>query len=235
MFYLVAIAAVAVVSYVFWVEPLGVLGLLERLTPNLVYRIPTAQPFVALSFDDGPHPLFTPQVLDILRRHEAKATFFLIGERALAHPDLMARINAEGHQIGNHYSRNGSTLLHSNAKFLANLQQTENVLRLSGSAKLFRPPGGLAWPWQLQLAKVHGYTSVLGCAYPHDPIRPPVWYIRWLIKKNLRPGTIIILHDGISNAFRSLEALPAILDFARQRGLSAVSIGTLMKITSKLN
>src|SRR5215470_5353730 len=123
---LVAIAAVAVFSYIFWVQPLGILGLLERLTPNLFYRIPTSQPLLALSFDDGPHPVFTPLVLDILRRHEAKATFFLIGERALSHPDLVERIKAEGHELGNHYSQNGSTLIHSSTNFLRNLQQAEN-------------------------------------------------------------------------------------------------------------
>jgi Polysaccharide deacetylase len=68
---------------VFWMEPLGVLGVLERLTPNFIYRIRTERPLVALSFDDGPHPEFTPQVLEILERHDARATFFLVGGRAL--------------------------------------------------------------------------------------------------------------------------------------------------------
>jgi hypothetical protein len=85
---------------VFWIEPLGVLGVLERLTPNIVYRVRTELPLVALLFDDGPHPAFTPQVLEILKRHEAKATFFLIGERALRYPEVVARIRAEGHEIG---------------------------------------------------------------------------------------------------------------------------------------
>ena len=71
----------------FWLEPPIILPLLERLTPNLTYRIRTSQPLVALSFDDGPHPIFTPQVLDILHQHNAQATFFLIGERTLRHPD----------------------------------------------------------------------------------------------------------------------------------------------------
>ncbi len=103
---------------VFWVEPLGVLGVLERLTPNIVYRVRTELPLVALSFDDGPHPAFTLQVLEILKRHEAKATFFLIGQRAWRYPELVARIRAEGHEIGNHYIKNVVTLGHSNEEFL---------------------------------------------------------------------------------------------------------------------
>src|SRR5438874_12268700 len=87
---------------VFWVEPLGVLGVLERLTPKIVYRVRTHLPLVALSFDDGPHPTFTPQVLEILERQDVKATFFLIGERVLRHADILARIKAGGHEVGNH-------------------------------------------------------------------------------------------------------------------------------------
>jgi peptidoglycan/xylan/chitin deacetylase (PgdA/CDA1 family) len=69
---LVGAIVVVVGLVVFWIEPLGVLGVLERLTPNIVYRVRTKLPLVALSFDDGPHPAFTPQVLEILKRHDAK-------------------------------------------------------------------------------------------------------------------------------------------------------------------
>src|ERR1700720_3633459 len=122
---------------IFWIEPLTVLPLLERLTPNLTYRIPTRQPLVALSFDDGPHPIFTPRVLDILQQHNAHATFFLIGERALRHPDLVARIKAAGHEVGNHYFTDGSLLLHSDADFVRNLEQTEKALGLAVGAQLY--------------------------------------------------------------------------------------------------
>jgi len=68
---------------------------------------------------------------------------------------------------------------------------------------------------------------MLGSAYPHDPMHPPVWYIRWLVEKNLAPGTIVILHDGIANPTRSIQALPQILAAGRRKGLSFVSIGAL--------
>jgi hypothetical protein len=125
---LVGAIVVVVGLVVFWIEPLGVLGVLERLTPNIVYRVRTKLPLVALSFDDGPHPEFTPQVLEILKRHEAKATFFLIGERALRYPEVVARIRAEGHEIGNHYFKNGATLGHSDEEFLSNLEKTERAI-----------------------------------------------------------------------------------------------------------
>jgi len=228
---LVGAIVVVVGLVVFWVEPLGVLGVLERLTPNIVYRMRTELPLVGLSFDDGPHPEFTPQVLEILKQHEAKATFFLIGERALRYPEVVARIRAEGHEIGNHYFRNGATLGHSNEEFVSNLEKTERAIGAGEKLELFRPPGGVAWPRQIRLVRERGYTCVLGCAYPHDPMHPPVWYIRWLIEKNLAPGTIVILHDGIANPRRSFAALPHILAAASKKGLRFVSIGELRRGT----
>ena len=224
---LTAVALLAVALAVFWVEPLAALGMLERLAPNFIYRVKTRRALVALSFDDGPHPVFTPQVLDVLERNNAKATFFLIGERALRHPEIVARIKAAGHEIANHYFTNGSILRHPDAEFLDGLLRTEKAIGVA-PPKFFRPPGGVAWTRQLRLAQAQGYQCVLGSAYPHDPMHPPVWYIRWLIEKNLVPGTIVILHDGISDPTRSVRALPQILDTGRNRGLSFVSIGTLM-------
>lgn len=224
-----AIVVLAVWFVVFWVEPLGAVRLLEWLTPSLRYRVQTRKPIVALSFDDGPNPVFTRQVLGILQEHDAKATFFLIGERALRHPEMVARIKAEGHEVGNHYFKNSATLGHSDAKFLSYIEQTEKAIGIGAGAKLFRPPGGVAWPRQLRLARAQGYECVLGCAYPHDPIRPPVRYIQWLVEKNLATGTIVILHDGISDPTRGIRALPHILNEGRRRGLRFVSIGELMR------
>jgi len=305
--------AILAALYVFLVEPLWVLPALEWMTPGILYRVKTREKLVALSFDDGPHAEFTPQVLEILERYGAKATFFLIGERAERHPELVERIRAAGHEIGNHCWRDGSVLGHSRARFEEELERTERAIGRSGeeekdltqrpqreahrerrdreeteiaqadegarvsasdsdrnmdpeiatpmtekaassrpseslgtsrtpkgptrksapttdetSVKFFRAPGGVAWPWQLRLARERGYICVLGCAYPHDPMRPPVKYIQWLIEKNLAPGTIVILHDGIRDATRSVAALPRILAEGKRRGLQFVSIGELV-------
>jgi peptidoglycan/xylan/chitin deacetylase (PgdA/CDA1 family) len=203
-------------------------SVLERLTPRLVYRIKTNRPLVALSFDDGPHPTYTPQVLEILEKHHAKATFFLIGERAIRHPDLVARIKAAGHEVGNHYFANGSTLGHSDAEFLAYLDRTETAIGLAEPLKLFRPPGGVAWPRHLQLAQERGYTCVLGSAYAWDPTRPPAAYIRWAITKDLGSGAIVVLHDSGGNRSNTVEALPGILEAGRAKGLRFVTVSDLM-------
>ncbi len=281
---------VAMGLYVFLIEPLWMLPRLEWLTPGILYRVKTREALVGLSFDDGPHAVFTAEVLEILERYGAKATFFLIGERAERHPELVERMRAAGHEIGNHCWRDGTVLGHSRKRFAEELKKTElavapsksgplrkagpttagskkkqipnppkgggfgmtinesgdvsieyraataalkdrrytDTIQLPTGTRFFRAPGGVAWPWQLKLARERGYTCVLGCAYPHDPMRPPVKYIRWLIEKNLRPGTIVILHDGIRDATRSVEALPQILEEGTRRGFRFVSIGGLV-------
>lgn len=234
MFLLTTVALVVAIWFlVFWIQPLAALSLYEQLTPNVVYRARVEAPVVALSFDDGPHPSFTPQVLDILDRHDAKATFFLIGERALLYPELVAQIKAAGHQVGNHYYKNAPTFCHSDAEFLRYLRQTERAIGLTEGPKLFRAPGGVAWPRQLRLARAQGYKYILGSAYPNDPMHPPAWYISWLVEKNLAPGTIVILHDGISDATRTVQALPHILHVGRQRGIRFVSVGELFVASGK--
>src|SRR5262249_12625058 len=157
LFLLLGTALAAIALIVFWIEPLVILGLLERLTPKIVYRTRTDRKLVALSFDDGPHPVFTPQILDILQNHNTRATFLIMGQRSLRHAVPLPRISAASHQIGKHYFGNGQILVDSAADFLRNLEQTEIAVGLDGEAdhgsKLFRAPGGLARSRQLKLAQ----------------------------------------------------------------------------------
>jgi peptidoglycan-N-acetylglucosamine deacetylase len=222
--------------YVFWVAPLWFLPVLEWLTPGVLFRVRTSEPLVGLSFDDGPHPDFTPRVLEILQKQGARATFFLIGERAARCPTLVDAIRAAGHELGNHCWRDGSIVGLTDEEFARSLEQTEQVLQRDAlgtpisrlATKFFRAPGGVAWPRQWRLARGRGYLGVLGCAYPHDPMHPPIWYMRWLINKNLRPGTIVILHDGIQDPSRTVAALPAILERGCSRGFRFVTVGELI-------
>ncbi|HET8645165.1 MAG TPA: polysaccharide deacetylase family protein, partial [Vicinamibacteria bacterium] len=210
------------------VQPLWAFGLLARATPGIVWRASTSEHAVALTFDDGPAPAHTPRVLEILARHRARATFFLIGQHAAAHPALVERIRAEGHEIGNHAFSIHSVMRHDRAAFLANLARTDAALGLRGPVKLFRPPGGKIRPWQLRLAREQGYEVVLGSAYPYDPAHPPPAYIRWLVAKNLAPGVIVILHDGIPDPAQTIAALDGILAEGRQRGFRFVTVGELL-------
>jgi peptidoglycan-N-acetylglucosamine deacetylase len=225
---LTVIALLAVVGIVIVSQPLWTFDALAWAFPKILWRVQTAQPLVALSFDDGPAADNTPAVLEILARHDAHATFFLIGDRAASRPDLVARLRQEGHEVGNHYFTIHSTMRASDDEFLANLLRTESVLAMAGPIKLFRPPGGRIRGSQLAVAEAHGYRTVLGSAYPYDPAHPPAAYIRWLVAKNLAPGVIVILHDGIADPSRMIAALDSILAAGQQRGLRFVPVGTLL-------
>jgi peptidoglycan/xylan/chitin deacetylase (PgdA/CDA1 family) len=210
-------------------QPLWAFHALAWAMPRIVWRVETTEPVIALSFDDGPAPEHTPRVLEILSKHRAHATFFLIGDRAVVHPDLVGRLRSEGHEVGNHSFTIRSTVRASDDDFLANLTRTEAVLGLHGSIKLFRPPGGKIRPSQLRIAEDHGYRVVLGSAYPYDGLHPPSAYIRWLVTKNLAPGVIIILHDGIADPSRTVAALDSILTAGEGKGLRFVTIGELLR------
>jgi peptidoglycan-N-acetylglucosamine deacetylase len=131
MVFLIGMALLGIGLLAFWIQPFAIFTVLERLAPNILYRVRTNRPWVALSFDDGPHPTFTPEVLEILQQHNAQATFFLIGERALRHPEVVTRIKAGGHEVGNHYLMDASILRHSDADFLGYLEQTEKAIGIA--------------------------------------------------------------------------------------------------------
>jgi peptidoglycan/xylan/chitin deacetylase (PgdA/CDA1 family) len=208
--------------------PLWAVRGVSKAFPGTIWMVQTREPVVALTFDDGPHPVHTPQVLDILKRHNAHATFFLIGERARQHPELIARIRAEGHEIGNHTDSMKTTLYMSAERFEQSLQHAEQTLELDEGRKLMRPAGGLIRPSQVAAAKKHGYTVVVGSSYAWDPERPPTAYIRWAIAKNLRPGAIAVLHDAGGDRSRSVAALEGILADAEQKRLRCVTLSELL-------
>ncbi len=228
---MVAVVLLAVVAIVgtLLTQPRWLPSVLARLYPDILWRVETPSALVALTFDDGPAPDHTPTVLSILARHQARATFFMIGDRASRSPDLVRMIRENGHEVANHYYSIRSNLRSSDDEFETNLLRTESLLGMAGPNKLYRPPGGLIRSSQLALLKKHGYRCVLGSAYPYDGNHSPSWYIRWLVAKNLAPGTIVILHDGIADPSRTLAALEDILAAGKRKGLRFVPVSELLK------
>ena len=219
---------VLAVAVVIAVQPRWAFSLLSWAHPHVVWRVPIAEPLVALSFDDGPSPENTPRVLEILARPHAHATFFLIGERAAVHPEYLDILRRGGHEVANHYIADRPAWRASDEEFTANLLHTEDILHLTGPVKLFRPPGGKIRASQIRLAEARGYRVVLGSAYAYDAQRPPSWYVRWLVTKNLAPGAIVILHDGIRDPSRTIAALDSILADGDRRGFRFVTVGELL-------
>jgi len=152
---------------------------------------------VAITFDDGPDPLSTPPLLDLLRKHRVKATFFVTGQKAAEHPEIMKDILRQGHSVGNHsYTHNNLVMFRSCKTIIREIEAAQNVLNDFGVLALaFRPPVGITGPrlWPA-LMKADRYIVNFSCrAFDSGNRR-----IRGLSKKILKrvgPGDIVLLHD----------------------------------------
>jgi peptidoglycan-N-acetylglucosamine deacetylase len=159
---------------------------------------------LALTFDDGPNPAFTPQLLDILASHDVRATFFMLGSRAQAEPALVRRIAAAGHLIGNHSWSHPNLALSSSSRIEEELSRTSKAIeQITGApVRFFRPPFGARRPAVLRIAKRLGLTPVLWNAMTSDWEDPSADAIAsrliHTIDKLARRGRAanIVLHDG---------------------------------------
>ncbi len=217
----------------------GAAGLVPRsrlLGPNL-RRLPrpaagAARAEVGLTFDDGPDPEVTPAVLDRLGRRGARASFFLIGRRAEAHPDLVAEIVRRGHRVENHtWSHpNGFALLGPRAATAEIDRAQEALARLAGAApSWFRPPAGLRSPWLSPLLARRGLGLASWTRRGYDTVSAEPERVAARLTRGLSAGDLLLLHDGCSargpgGAPVVLEALDRLLDALDDRGLAAVAL-----------
>lgn len=167
-----------------------------RRLAGTVTHVTTDEPLVALTFDDGPDPVVTPTLLRILDAHGAKATFFMSGENAAAHPEVVAAVRKAGHSIGNHSWDHPSFPLITFRERIRQIRQCARVLQVSG-VRLFRPPYGnqsaasqfCAW---LTGHQVITWNLVLPDWLDHDAA--------WLAQEaagQIQPGSIVLMHDGL--------------------------------------
>ncbi|HEX4086722.1 MAG TPA: polysaccharide deacetylase family protein [Chthoniobacteraceae bacterium] len=194
---------------------------------------------VALTFDDGPDPKWTPMVLDILKKYNIKATFFLVGSQAEQYPNLVRRIVAEGHLIGNHTYTHANLAAIPGKQVELELNATQRLIEsITGrSVTLFRPPynadSSPSHADELEpLEKVHdmGYEIIMENIDPEDWARPGTDVIVDRVKELRRDGSLILLHDAGGNREQTVAALPQIIDWLQTRGDTIVPLSTLLHI-----
>lgn len=168
-----------------------------RRVLGTVTHVATGEAAAALTFDDGPHPAYTPRLLDILARHGARATFFVIGERVAAHPELARRAVAEGHALANH------TWSHAQLPDVPGAERRRELARCAatidplGGERLFRPPRGRqSLASRLDVAR-SGHAVVTWSAHAEDWRRHDAAWLAGRLAAQLRPGAIFLLHDAI--------------------------------------
>ena len=163
---------------------------------------------VALTFDDGPHPERTPRILDILREKNVKATFFVIGKNAEKYPDLLRRIDEEGHHIANHsYSHSYLIAFFSGSRLTKDLARCNDVIfqTIGKTPTLFRPPFGVTNPLYKRALADNGLLSVGWSLRSLDTQAKSRYQLIDKIISNLKKGDIVLLHDHPSVTADALE------------------------------
>jgi len=195
---------------------------------------------VALSFDDGPDPEVTPAVLDALKVHGARATFFAIGRAVDAHPEVARRLVAEGHELANHswrHSRWGSFTMPRRQR--AEIERGERAVAAiagNGAAPLYRAPFGVKSPPFIEAARAKRLTMVAWSLHSRDTFRAEPKRIAARVLRRIRPGDIVLLHDGHDrpgqHRTRCAHAVLLILAGLRERGLECVTVSELLRPAS---
>lgn len=205
----------------------------------VVSRLAHAERAVALTFDDGPDTVFTPRILDVLAAHGAKATFFVVGERAARYPDLIRRMRDEGHSVGTHTQHHRLRFHFGSPAYIRKeIDDAVDVVAgiLERRPRLFRPPQGLRTPlFSSAWRTLRGLVCVTWSVRGLDSLATTSHAIVRRVENRLEPGAIVALHDGTglgggTDREPTIAALPKILTACRHRGLHCVSLEELEQV-----
>jgi peptidoglycan/xylan/chitin deacetylase (PgdA/CDA1 family) len=187
---------------------------LKRIYPNAIWDFfLTKDKSIYLTFDDGPNPLSTPWILELLNKHDAKASFFCLGKNTKENPYLFQKIQTEGHQIGNHTFNHLKGFKTNDKDYLEDVSLAAKYI----PSKLFRPPYGKMKPSQYKKIRALGYTTVFWThiSFDFDHSMDNKLCLKKL-KRAVKPGAIIVFHDS-EKAFPQLKKiLPPFLQYLKE-------------------
>jgi len=226
--------------------PLVVLGLLVglwqlskswtfQLFGELYPRVETTEKVVALTFDDVPRPGQTEAILDLLKRHGVRASFFMVGRNIERSPELAARVLAEGHQVGNHSYSHHRLVLESPSYVQEELDKTDALLRKLGveGEILFRAPHGkklVVLPWLLSRS---GRKHITFDVVTRDDETQDVALLTSRVMESVRPGSIILFHDGGRDKPGTVRAVDIVLGKLKEQGYRFVTVSELLALGAK--
>ena len=201
----------------------------DAATPAISYSaVHVDGPFIAMTFDDGPSAKLTPQLLDMLAAHHIHATFFVIGQNVVDHPEILQRAVREGHEIGNHTWSHPSLGKMRDERVRAELQKTDAAIEAAIGIRpvLMRPPYGSITARQKQwIYAEFGYRTILWDVDPLDWKRPGPAVVTSRIVRETRPGSIILSHDIHPG---TIKAMPATFDQLQEKGFKFVTVSELI-------
>jgi peptidoglycan/xylan/chitin deacetylase (PgdA/CDA1 family) len=210
----------------FWTNP----SILKAVFPWILWKGPPDAPDVFLTFDDGPHHEHTAKVLDILKRESAAATFFVNGRNVLLHPGIAERIRIEGHAIGSHGHSHGRLDFRRKDYVLSEIENADLAIEKAAGQRpdFFRPPYGRFDPRFRGWMRESGHTLVMWSLLAGDFLEigaAPLIERTW---RSVRPGAIVVLHDGHRRAPVMISALPELIRRLKAAGYGLKSLDSLV-------
>jgi len=200
------------------------------------FRENTSDKVVALTFDDGPSPEWTPKILDALRDAGVKATFFMLGDHVEKYPEIAKRIVQEGHEVGNHTYDHHVLLYYKMDELEKEIKKSEKIIKdtTGVTTKYFRPPKAWLTAAEKQKIEEMGYKTVLWSLNSKDWVTFHDKQITSYILRNIRPGDIILFHDsgGVfgtegGNRTQTVKVIPRLVRKLKERGYKFVTINEL--------
>ena len=207
---------------------------LAYVSRHVLCSVPIREARVALTFDDGPNPRETPRLLRLLESLQVHATFFLVGRHVKRNPQLAAEIASCGHEIGNHTHNHVALPMLPRKLLLRELHGASHRIHSATGRwpSLFRPPHGWFSRSMLRTLAEHGYRPVLGDVYPQDCRRSFAPVIARSVVERVRPGSIVILHDGVafgrSDRSQSVDAVELMVEHLQERSYRVGTVGHLL-------
>lgn len=195
---------------------------------NSYSKVNTSKPFLALTFDDGPHPTNTPRLLDILKERNVKATFYVVGTNARSYPTILRRMIADGHEIANHTVTHGNLTKMSESGVRKEITDARDaIIAATGVApRTFRPPyGAITSAQKAWIRKEFGYPSILWSVDPMDWKRPGSSVVAQRLVSAARPGGILLVHDIHAP---TIDAIPTAVDQLLAKGFQFVTVTELI-------
>lgn len=196
-------------------------NIFKGLLKDTIWRMNPADKKIYLTFDDGPNPKVTPQVLDILDKFDVKATFFCVGENVSNYPELFNKIKNRGHQVGNHTFNHLKGFGVSVKDYVENIRKADKLIESS----LFRPPHGQITPAQVKALK-DDFKLIMWdfITYDYDySISSPQAVVEE-VKKRTRNGSIVVFHDSLKAERNVLTALPEVLEYWQREGYEVCAL-----------
>ncbi len=183
---------------------------------------------IALTFDDGPHPIYTEKILEILDKYNVKATFFMVGENILNYTDIAIKVKERGHEIGNHTQTHQSNL--GEKRLMREIINCTEIIfnTLDYETSIIRPPEGLILDSTLECCSLLEYSIILWNIDTRDWAQTPAREIYKNVTENIDPGDIILMHDYISRRSPTPEALELIIPKLLSDGYNFVTVSELI-------